>query len=176
MKKYNDNDVVNVCLDVCSVEDIIKQMREFSYNPPNEPLNLEDELKDFENKGYDFEGGKKYVVVSGVGCRGLYEGIKVIREGEVLYEKDLYFGSDFWKLRRERLKLYKQEFEDGIYSKEEYDKLVKLYKEGSNSEVCEYELCGCINEDHCPHDDEYERSEFVEDGSWYYYIVDRLRS
>ncbi len=60
----------------------------------------------------------------------------------------------------------KEDLEDGSYSREEYDELIKLYREGSNEEVFEESYCGCINyEDGC---------EFSEEESWYYFVVNKL--
>jgi len=163
MKKYNDNDVVRNFLDVdISVEEVIEEVWEVSGD--NLYWNVEDEVKKWSKS---FEGGKKYVVRGKVGSRGYYEGLEVIREGSVLYEKDLIFGSDFWMLRLVMEEELKEDLEDGSYSREEYDELIKLYREGSNREVFEESMCGCINyEDGC---------EFNEEESYYYYVVDRLR-
>ena len=164
MKKYNDVVVkgfedVSKCKDK-SVEEVIESLC----------WEVEDELKKWKKS---FEGGKKYVIVGKIGCRGLYEGIEVIREGEVLLEKDLVYGSDYWKFRKEMLEELKEDLEDGIWSKEEYDELVMLYREGSNDDVYEESLCGCINEEYG--DDDYIGCEFNDDEVWYYYIVNRLR-
>jgi len=164
MKKYKDNDVVvGGLLDVdISVEEVLENMWEVSGD--NLEWNVEDELKDWKKS---FKNGKKYVVRGNVGSRGYYEGLEVIREGNVLYEKDLIFGSDFWMLRLVKEEELKEDLEDGSYSREEYDELIKLYREGSNREVFEESMCGCINyEDGC---------EFNEEESYYYYVVDRLR-
>ena len=168
MRKYNDNDVVviswwkNNYLKNKSVEEVIRNMWEVSGDDLY--WNVEDEVKKW-NKS--FEGGKKYVVRGKVGSRGYYEGLEVIREGEDLFEKDLLFGSDFWKMRLLMIEDLKEDLEDGSYSKEKYEELVKLYKEGSNKEVFEESLCGCINyEDGC---------EFNEEESYYYYVVDKLK-
>jgi len=167
MRKYNDNDVVVISwwnenyLKNKSVEEVIRNMWEVSGDDLY--WKVEDEVKKW-NKS--FEGGKKYVVRGKVGSRGYYEGLEVIREGEDLFEKDLLFGSDFWKLRLIMIEDLKEDLEDGSYSKEKYEELVKLYKEGSNKEVFEESLCGCINyEDGC---------EFNEEESYYYYVVDKL--
>ena len=167
MRKYNDNDVVviswwkNNYLKNKSVEEVIRNMWEVSGDDLY--WKVEDEVKKW-NKS--FEGGKKYVVRGKVGSRGYYEGLEVIREGEDLFEKDLLFGSDFWKMRLLMIEDLKEDLEDGSYSKEKYEELVKLYKEGSNKEVFEESLCGCINyEDGC---------EFNEEESYYYYVVDKL--
>ncbi|MAB50915.1 hypothetical protein [Marinobacter sp.] len=168
MRKYNDNDVVviswwkNNYLKNKSVEEVIRNMWEVSGDDLY--WKVEDEVKKW-NKS--FEGGKKYVVRGKVGSRGYYEGLEVIREGEDLFEKDLLFGSDFWKMRLLMIEDLKEDLEDGSYSKEKYEELVKLYKEGSNKEVFEESLCGCINyEDGC---------EFNEEESYYYYVVDKLK-
>ena len=163
MRKYNDNDVVvGGFMDVdISVEEVIRNMWEVSGD--NLYWNVEDEVKEW-NKS--FEGGKKYVVRGKVGSRGYYEGLEVIREGSVLYEKDLIFGSDFWMLRLVKEEELKEDLEDGSYSREEYDELIKLYREGSNKEVFEESLCGCINGFD---------GEFNEEESYYYYVVDKLK-
>jgi len=163
MRKYNDNDVVvGGFMDVdISVEEVVKNMWEVSGD--NLYWNVEDEVKEW-NKS--FEGGKKYVVRGKVGSRGYYEGLEVIREGSVLYEKDLIFGSDFWMLRLVKEEELKEDLEDGSYSREEYDELIKLYREGSNKEVFEESLCGCINGFD---------GEFNEEESYYYYVVDKLK-
>ena len=167
MRKYNDNDVVVISwwnknyLKNKSVEEVIRNMWEVSGDDLY--WKVEDEVKKWSKS---FEGGKKYVVRGKVGSRGYYEGLEVIREGEDLFEKDLLFGSDFWKLRLIMIEDLKEDLEDGSYSKEKYEELVKLYKEGSNKEVFEESLCGCINyEDGC---------EFNEEESYYYYVVDKL--
>ena len=168
MKKYNDNDVVvegfedmSEYLKDVSVEEVIKSMWEICGD--NLEWNVEDELKEWDKS---FEGGKKYVVRGKKGSRGYYEGLEVIREGSVLYEKDLIFGSDFWILRLVKEEELKEDLEDGSYSREEYDELIKLYREGSNREVFEESMCGCINyEDGC---------EFSEEESWYYFVVNKL--
>jgi len=146
MKKYNDNDVVSNFLDVdCSVEDVLENMWEVSGD--NLEWNVEDELKEWKKS---FKNGKKYVVRGKVGSRGYYEGLEVIREGNVLYEKDLIFGSDFWMLRLVKEEELKEDLEDGSYR-----------------EVFEESMCGCINyEDGC---------EFNEEESYYYYVVNRLK-
>jgi len=84
MKKYKDNDVVvGGLLDVdISVEEVLENMWEVSGD--NLEWNVEDELKDWKKS---FKNGKKYVVRGYVGSRGYYEGLEVIREGNVLYEK-----------------------------------------------------------------------------------------
>ena len=168
MRKYNDNDVVVISwwnenyLKNKSVEEVIRNMWEVSGDDLY--WNVEDEVKKWSKS---FEDGKKYVVRGKVGSRGYYEGLEVIREGEDLFEKDLLFGSDFWKLRLIMIEDLKEDLEDGSYSKEKYEELVKLYKEGSNKEVFEESLCGCINyEDGC---------EFNEEESYYYYVVDKLK-
>ena len=163
MKKYNDNDVVRNFLDVdISVEEVIEEVWEVSGD--NLYWNVEDEVKKWSKS---FEGGKKYIVRGKVGSRGYYEGLEVIREGSVLYEKDLIFGSDFWMLRLVKEEELKEDLEDGSYSREEYDELIKLYREGSNREVFEESMCGCINyEDGC---------EFSEEESFYYFVVNKLR-
>ena len=163
MKKYKDNDVVvGGLLDVdISVEEVLENMWEVSGD--NLEWNVEDELKDWKKS---FKNGKKYVVRGYVGSRGYYEGLEVIREGSVLYEKDLIFGSDFWMLRLVKEEELKEDLEDGSYSREEYDELIKLYREGSNEEVFVDSLCGCVN---------VYGGEFNEEESFYYYVVDRLR-
>jgi len=164
MRKYNDNDVVvGGFMDVdISVEEVVKNMWEVSGD--NLYWNVEDEVKKWSKS---FEDGKKYVVRGKVGSRGYYEGLEVIREGSVLYEKDLIFGSDFWMLRLVKEEELKEDLEDGSYSREEYDELIKLYREGSNKEVFEESMCGCINyEDGC---------EFSEEESFYYFVVDKLK-
>jgi len=169
MKKYNDNDVVvegfedvSYYVKDKSVEEVIEMMWEVSGDSLY--WNVEDELKEWKKS---FEGGKKYVVRGCVGSRGYYEGLEVIREGEVLYEKDLIFGSDYWKMRLVKEEELREDLEDGSYSKEEYDELIKLYREGSNREVFEESMCGCINyEDGC---------EFNEEEGYYYFVVNRLR-
>ena len=163
MKKYDDNDVVvEGFLDVdISVEEVLDMMWEVSGD--NLYWEVKDELKKWKKS---FKNGKKYVVRGKVGSRGYYEGLKVIREGNVMYEKDLLFGSDFWKLRLVKEDELKEDLEDGSYSKEEYDELIKLYREGSNREVFEECYCGCIN---C------NEGEFNEEESFYYFVVDKLR-
>ena len=163
MKKYNDNDVVvGGLLDVdCSVEEVLDNMWEVSGD--NLYWNVEDKIKKWKKS---FKNGKKYVVRGKVGSRGYYEGLEVIREGEVLYEKDLIFGSDYWKMRLVKEDELKEDLEDGSYSREEYDELIKLYREGSNEEVFVDSLCGCVN---------VYGGEFNEEESFYYYVVDRLR-
>jgi len=163
MRKYNDNDVVvGGFMDVdISVEEVVKNMWEVSGD--NLYWNVEDEVKKWSKS---FEDGKKYVVRGKVGSRGYYEGLEVIREGSVLYEKDLIFGSDFWMLRLVKEEELKEDLEDGSYSREEYDELIKLYREGSNKEVFEESLCGCINGFD---------GEFNEEESYYYYVVDKLK-
>ena len=163
---YKEDDEVN-CLfgyDI-SIEEVIEELWEVSGD--NLYWNVEDKLKEYED--WDFKNGKKYVVVGEIGSRGYYGGIEEIREGDVLLEKDLNFGSDYWKMRRDRLEDLKEDYKDGYYSKEEYVELLKLYREGSNREVFEESLCGCIN------DGDYSGSEFYDDGSYYYYVVNRLR-
>ena len=163
MKKYNDNDVVvGGLLDVdISVEEVLENMWEVSGDSLY--WNVEDELKEWKKS---FKNGKKYVVCGKVGSRGYYEGLEVIREGEILYEKDLIFGSDYWKMRLVKEEELKEDLKDGWYSREEYDELIKLYREGSNREVFEESMCGCINyEDGC---------EFSEEESWYYFVVNKL--
>jgi len=163
MKKYNDNDVVvGGFIDVdISVEEVIRNMWEVSGDDLY--WKVEDEVKKWSKS---FEDGKKYVVRGKVGSRGYYEGLEVIREGSVLYEKDLIFGSDFWMLRLVKEEELKEDLEDGSYSREEYDELIKLYREGSNKEVFEESLCGCINGFD---------GEFNEEESYYYYVVDKLK-
>ena len=163
MKKYNDNDVVvGGLLDVdISVEEVLENMWEVSGDSLY--WNVEDELKEWKKS---FKNGKKYVVSGKVGSRGYYEGLEVIREGNVLYEKDLIFGSDYWKMRLVKEDELKEDLEDGSYSREEYDELIKLYREGSNREVFLDSLCGCVNV--------YE-GEFNEEESFYYYVVNKLR-
>ena len=163
---YKEDDEVN-CLfgyDI-SIEEVIEELWEVSGD--NLYWNVEDKLKEYED--WDFKNGKKYVVVGEIGSRGYYGGIEEIREGDVLLEKDLNFGSDYWKMRRDRLEDLKEDYKDGYYDKEEYVELLKLYREGSNREVFEESLCGCIN------DGDYSGSEFYDDGSYYYYVVNRLR-
>ena len=147
MKKYNDNDVVvegfedvSEYIKDKSVEEVIEMMWEVCGD--NLEWNVEDELKEWDKS---FEGGKKYVVRGKKGSRGYYEGLEVIREGSVLYEKDLIFGSDYWKMRLVKEEELKEDLEDGSYSREEYDELIKLYREGSNREVFLDSLCGCVN-------------------------------
>jgi len=165
---YKEDDVVDYFMDCdISVEEVIEELWEVSGD--NLYWNVKDELKDFENEEYDFGNGKKYVVRGKVGSRGYYEGIEVIREGEDLYEKDLEFGSDYWMWRRSRVEDLKEDYKDGYYKKDEYVELLKMYREGSNREIFENDLCGCIN------DGDYEGSENSEEESWYYYIVNRLR-
>ena len=183
MKKYNDNDVVVKGFDyphlkgksVVEVLDMLSQISDFRGR------DVEDELKDFQKEGYEFGNGKKYVVVCKIGCRGLFEGIEVIREGEVLLEKDLIYGSDYWKFRKEMLEDLEKEYNEykegkgfwKSWDKEEYERDVMLYREGSNDEVFEYSMCGCINEEYG--DEDYIGCEFDDDQVWYYYVVDRLR-
>jgi hypothetical protein len=170
MKKYNDNDVVvngfedmSKYIKDVSVEYVLDNMWEVSGD--NLYWNVKDKLKKWKKS---FKNGKKYVVRGCVGSRGYYEGLEVIRKGDVLYEKDLFFGSDFWKLRLVREEELKEDLKDGWYSREEYDELIKLYREGSNREVFEDSLCGCINyEDGC---------EFNEEESYYYFVVNRLNN
>jgi hypothetical protein len=73
MKKYNENDKVNVLLGVCSVEEVVEDMWELSGN--NDGWNVKDDLKDY--KDWDFKNGKKYVVMGIVGSRGYYEGFRI---------------------------------------------------------------------------------------------------
>ena len=173
MKKYNENDKVNVWLGVCSVEEVVEDMWELSGD--NDEWNVKDDLKDY--KDWDFKNGKKYVVMGIVGSRGYYEGVEIVREGDVLLEKDLEYGSDYWILRKEMLEDLEKEYNEykegkGFWKnwdKEEYERDVKFWKEGSNRDIKEKWLCGCINES----DDG--NSEWNEESMYYYYIVDRLR-
>ena len=163
-KKYNENDVVNnVWLNECSVEEVVEDMWEVSGN--NLYWNVKDDLKDY--KDWDFKNGKKYVVRGCVGSRGYYEGVEIVREGKVLLEKDLMYGSDFWMEREYRLEELEKEYKEGGYwSKEEYEGEVEFWKEGSNREISMDKLMGCING---------ETGEWDSEESWYYYIVNRLR-
>ena len=166
MKKYNENDKVNVWLGVCSVEEVVEDVWELSGN--NDGWNVKDDLKDY--KDWDFKNGKKYVVMGIVGSRGYYEGVEIVREGDVLLEKDLGYGSDFWKFRKEMLEDLERDYKFGDdISKEKYEKKVKFWKEGSNRDIEEGWLMGCINES----DDG--NGEWNEESEYYYYIVDRLR-
>ena len=163
MKKYNENDKVNVWLGVCSVEEVVEDMWELSGD--NNEWNVKDDLKDY--KDWDFKNGKKYVVRGCVGSRGYYEGVEIVREGEVLLEKDLMYGSDFWMEREYMLEELEKEYKEGGYwSKEEYEGEVEFWKEGSNREISMDKLMGCING---------ENGEWDSEESWYYYIVNRLR-
>ena len=164
MKKYNENDVVNnVWLNECSVEEVVEDMWELSGD--NLYWNVKDDLKDY--KDWDFKNGKKYVVRGCVGSRGYYEGVEIVREGEVLLEKDLMYGSDFWMEREYMLEELEKEYKEGGYwSKEEYEGEVEFWKEGSNREISMDKLMGCING---------ENGEWDEESMWYYYIVNRLR-
>jgi len=165
MKKYNENDKVNVWLGVCSVEEVVEDMWELSGN--NDGWNVKDDLKDY--KDWDFKNGKKYVVMGIVGSRGYYEGVEIVREGDVLLEKDLGYGSDFWKFRKEMLEDLERDYKFGDdISKEKYEKKVKFWKEGSNRDIEEGWLMGCINES----DDG--NGEWNEESEYYYYVVDRL--
>ena len=165
MKKYNENDKVNVLLGVCSVEEVVEDMWELSGN--NDGWNVKDDLKDY--KDWDFKNGKKYVVMGIVGSRGYYEGVEIVREGDVLLEKDLGYGSDFWKFRIEMLEDLERDYKFGDdISKEKYEKKVKFWKEGSNRDIEECWLMGCINES----DDG--NGEWNEESEYYYYVVDRL--
>lgn len=163
---YKEDDEVNNLMDYdISIEEVIEELWEVSGD--NLEWNVEDELKEYED--WDFKNGKKYVVVGCVGSRGYYEGIEEIREGDVLLEKDLRFGSDYWMWRKDRLKELKEDYKDGYYKKDEYVRLLKMYREGSNREVFENDLVGCIN------DGDYWGSENSDEESWYYYVVNRLR-
>jgi len=165
MKKYNENDKVNVWLGVCSVEEVVEDMWELSGN--NDGWNVKDDLKDY--KDWDFKNGKKYVVMGIVGSRGYYEGVEIVREGDVLLEKDLGYGSDFWKFRKEMLEDLERDYKFGDdISKEKYEKKVKFWREGSNRDIEEGWLMGCINES----DDG--NGEWNEESEYYYYVVDRL--
>ena len=168
MKKYNEyneNDEVNVWLGECSVEEVVEDLWELS-GDDNE-WNVEDDLKDY--KDWDFKNGKKYVVMGIIGSRGYYEGVEIVREGDVLLEKDLGYGSDFWMFRKERLEDLERDYKDGCISKEKYEKEVKFWKEGSNRDIEEGWLCGCINESNG------DNGEWNEESMYYYYIVNRLR-
>jgi len=165
MKKYNENDKVNVLLGVCSVEEVVEDMWELSGN--NDGWNVKDDLKDY--KDWDFKNGKKYVVMGIVGSRGYYEGVEIVREGDVLLEKDLGYGSDFWKFRKEMLEDLERDYKFGDdISKEKYEKKVKFWREGNNRDIEEGWLMGCINES----DDG--NGEWNEESEYYYYVVDRL--
>ena len=163
-KKYNENDVVNdVWLNELSVEEVVEEMWELSGDSLY--WNVKDDLKDY--KDWDFKNGKKYVVRGCVGSRGYYEGVEIVREGEVLLEKDLMYGSDFWMEREYMLEELEKEYKEGGYwSKEEYEGEVEFWKEGSNREISMDKLMGCING---------ENGEWDSEESWYYYIVNRLR-
>ena len=164
MKKYNENDKVNVWLGVCSVEEVVEDMWELSGD--NNEWNVKDDLKDY--KDWDFKNGKKYVVMGIVGSRGYYEGVEIVREGDVLLEKDLGYGSDFWMFRKEMLEDLEKDYKDGDISKEDYERNVKFWKEGSNRDIKENYLVGCINES------DGGNGEWNEESMEYYYIVDRL--
>lgn len=176
MKKYNHDDVVNnVWLDERSVEEVVRDMWDLSGD--NDEWNVKDDLKDY--KDWDFTNGKKYVVRATIGSRGCYEGVEIVREGEVLLEKDLWYGSDFWMEREYMLKELKEDLDNAYIScvenqhlhskKEEYEKEVKFWKEGSNRDILEDSLMGCINES----DDG--NSEWNEESQCYYYVVNRLK-
>ena len=165
MKKYNENDKVNVWLGVCSVEEVVEEMWDLCGD--NLEWNVKDDLKDY--KDWDFKNGKKYVVEGIIGSRGYYEGVEIIREGDVLLEKDLGYGSDFWMFRKEMLEDGERDYKLGNISKEKYERKVKFWNECSNRDIEEGWLMGCINES----DDG--NSEWNEESMYYYYIVDRLR-
>jgi hypothetical protein len=165
MKKYNDNDVVvNGFYGVdISVEEVVKILWEDSGD--NLDWNVEDEVKKWKKS---FEGGKKYVIRGCIGSRGYYEGLEIIREGEVMYEKDLMYGSDYWILRESMLEDLEKEYKEGGYwSKEEYEGEVELWKEGSNREISMDKLFGCINGDGV---------EYNEEEGYYYFVVNRLNN
>ena len=165
MKKYNENDKVNVWLGVCSVEEVVEEMWDLCGD--NLEWNVKDDLKDY--KDWDFKNGKKYVVEGIIGSRGYYEGVEIIREGDVLLEKDLGYGSDFWMFRKEMLEDGERDYKLGNISKEKYERKVKFWNECSNRDIEEGWLMGCINES----DDG--NSEWNEESMYYYYIVNRLR-
>ena len=166
MKKYNENDVVNDFyfngVDI-SVEEVVEILWEDSGDSLY--WNVEEDLKDY--KDWDFKNGKKYVIRGCIGSRGYYEGLEIIREGEVMYEKDLMYGSDYWILRESMLKDLEREYKEGGYwSKEEYEEEVKFWKEGSNREINEDRLFGCVDGDGV---------EYNEEEGFYYFVVNRLR-
>jgi hypothetical protein len=83
--------------------------------------------------------------------------------------KDLGYGSDFWKFRKEMLEDLERDYKFGDdISKEKYEKKVKFWREGSNRDIEEGWLMGCINES----DDG--NGEWNEESEYYYYVVDRL--
>lgn len=164
MKKYNENDEVKICMGVCSVEEVVRDMWDLAAD--NDEWNVKDDLKDY--KDWDFTNGKKYVVEAVIGSRGYYEGVEIIREGEVLLEKDLAYGTDYWMFRKEMLEELEKDYKDGDLSKEDYERNVKLFREGSNRDISERWLVGCIN-------DSDDNAEWNEESQYHYYVVDRLK-
>ena len=165
MKKYNKNDIVNIFYrENISVEEVIEIVLDHSGD--GNSYDIEEELKIWKKS---FEGGKKYVVRGSIGSRGLYEGIEVIREDNLL-EKDLIFGSDYWILRESMLKNLEEEYKEGYWSKEEYKGEVEFWN-GSSNEISYERYYGMINDD----DNEWRGVESSDEESFYYFLVDKLK-
>lgn len=182
-ERYSSADVVHALGSAVSVEEMLKSVWENSGD--NQDWKVEDELQEWHQS---FEGGRTYVVHCTIGSRGFYDGFEIIREGTELFESDLLFGTDFWKLRKREVENLENELRKevdkvlagnkvGWKNKlqdlyDEYSSAIKIYKEGSNDEINEESLCSCINDDDWS---DIDGGEATEETGHYYFLVNRLR-